>query len=82
MARSLDKHLNDAEIEELARACTADLGGPGMRVGRHLTESERHSECCPDCSQKVRIQKDMQLTFNGAAGDDSAGALSCWFGVS
>jgi hypothetical protein len=35
----------------------------GCRVGRHLTESERHSECCPDCCQKVRIQKDMQSTF-------------------
>jgi CHAT domain-containing protein/cytochrome c-type biogenesis protein CcmH/NrfG len=63
LARNLDKHLNDAEIEELARACTADLGGPEMCVERHLTESERHSECCPDCSQKVRIQKDMQSTF-------------------
>ncbi len=61
MARNLDKHLTDAEIEELARACTADLGGPGM--DRHLAESECHSESCPDCSQKVRIQKDMQSAF-------------------
>jgi CHAT domain-containing protein/cytochrome c-type biogenesis protein CcmH/NrfG len=65
LARDIDKHLNDAEIEELARACLSDLGDRGMRTDGHLTDSERHAERCPDCSQKVRIQKEMQSIFKG-----------------
>ena len=69
MTRSLDRHLDDAQIETLAGVCFSEGGGDPGSDGRGLgteetaSELEPHLQRCEECRQKLQVQIEMQSIF-------------------
>lgn len=64
MTRSLDRHLDDAQIETLAGACFSEIGGEvGPRTEETADELEPHLQRCEECRQKLQVQIEMQSIF-------------------
>ena len=69
MTRSLDGHLDDAQIETLAGAWFSEVGGDPGLDGRgsgaeeSAGELEPHLQRCEECRQRLQVQIEMQSIF-------------------